>query len=206
LAPSASGGARTTHYHGTAGSEHLMAKCRDGALPWPRGYPTHGPGKKMRAAGHWSRTATWWRISTVRGGSVGWLRWTGKSTTPWDASPRWVGALGPGGEERGRPVRFGDGESIVETGAEALASLPMDRKPVARTKSKEGGVLMYPHYWRMDGTARMAACARGELSSSVQWQGGACTCAADRRGLAWRLRRVALCLYAAVWAELAKWA
>jgi hypothetical protein len=50
----------------------------------------------------------------------------GKSTTPRKAAPRWVGALGPTEEERGRLVRFGDGESVAEIGVEAVASLPAD--------------------------------------------------------------------------------
>jgi hypothetical protein len=57
---------------------------------------------------------------------VGWLRWSRRSTTPQEASPRWVGALGPAEEERGRLVRSGDGELVTEIGAEAVASLPAD--------------------------------------------------------------------------------
>jgi hypothetical protein len=36
------------------------------------------------------------------------------------------GAPGPAEEERGRLVRSGDGEPVVETGAEAVTSLPAD--------------------------------------------------------------------------------
>jgi hypothetical protein len=60
------------------------------------------------------------------GGGVGWLQWLGKSTTPQEASLRWVGASGPAEEERGRLVRSGNGELVAETGAEAAASLPAD--------------------------------------------------------------------------------
>jgi hypothetical protein len=62
----------------------------------------------------------------VCSGSVRWLRWSGKSTTSREASPRWVGALGPAEEERGRLVRSGDGEPVMEKGAEVAASLPAD--------------------------------------------------------------------------------
>jgi hypothetical protein len=44
---------------------------------------------------------------------------------PWEASLRWVGALGPTEEERGRLVRSADGEPVTETGAEAMASIPV---------------------------------------------------------------------------------
>jgi hypothetical protein len=57
----------------------------------------------------------WWRILSVCGGGVGWLRWSGKSTTPWEASLRWVGAPEPAKEERGRLVWSGDGEPVAET-------------------------------------------------------------------------------------------
>jgi hypothetical protein len=109
----------------------------------------------------------------VRGG--GWLRWTGKSTTPWEASLRCVGAPGPTEEERGKLVRSGDSEPVAETGAEAVASLLTDRKPVARTLCKEGGVHMYPRDRRTDVIARMEARACGEWDSSMRWQGGAHT-------------------------------
>jgi hypothetical protein len=45
---------------------------------------------------------------------------------PQKATPRWVGSLGPAEEERGRLVRSGNGEPVVETGVEAVASLPAD--------------------------------------------------------------------------------
>jgi hypothetical protein len=38
----------------------------------------------------------------------------------------WVGAPGPTEEERVMLVRCGDGEPVVETGGEAVASLPAD--------------------------------------------------------------------------------
>jgi hypothetical protein len=49
-------------------------------------------------------------------------------TTLQKTSPRWVGAPGPTGEERGKPVRSDDGEPVAETGEGAAASLPMDRR------------------------------------------------------------------------------
>jgi hypothetical protein len=45
---------------------------------------------------------------------------------PQKATLTWVGAPEPAEEERGRLVRSGDGEPVVETGAEAEASLPAD--------------------------------------------------------------------------------
>jgi hypothetical protein len=36
-------------------------------------------------------------------------------------------------------------------------------KLAARTKCKEGGVFLYLHDRRMDGTSRMVACAHGEM-------------------------------------------
>jgi hypothetical protein len=41
------------------------------------------------------------------------------------------------------------------------------------------GVLMYPHDWRTDRTARMAARAHGEWDSSARQLGGACIRAVD---------------------------
>jgi hypothetical protein len=49
-----------------------------GALLRPCGYPTHRPGKKMRAAGYRSGTAMRWWISPVGDGGAGWLWWAGK--------------------------------------------------------------------------------------------------------------------------------
>jgi hypothetical protein len=67
-------------------------------------------------------------------GGVGWLRWSGKSTMPREASLRWVGASGPAEEERGRLVRSGNGEPVAETGAEAAASLPVDSEASSADK------------------------------------------------------------------------
>jgi hypothetical protein len=53
-------------------------------------------------------------------------------------------------------------------------------KPAARTKCKEGGVLLYPHGWRMDETTKMAARVHGRWDSSALCRGGARTHAADR--------------------------
>jgi hypothetical protein len=82
---------------------------------------------------------------------------------PREASPRWVGAPGPAEEERGRLVRSDDGEPIVETGRKRWHPFRRTAKPAARTKCKEGGVLLYPHGCRMDGIAKMAARVRGEM-------------------------------------------
>jgi hypothetical protein len=80
----------------------------------------------------------------VRDGGVGWLRWLGKSTTPREASPRWVGASGPVEEERGRLVGSGNGESIAETGAEAVASLPADSEASGADKMQGRRGLFVP--------------------------------------------------------------
>jgi hypothetical protein len=78
-------------------------------------YPTHRPGKKRRAIGHRNRTATRWRISPVCGGGVGRLRWSGKSATPQEASPRRVGAPGPAHEDGRHGRRLGiDGAAETE--------------------------------------------------------------------------------------------
>jgi hypothetical protein len=45
---------------------------------------------------------------------------------PLKAASRWVGAPGPIEEERGRLVRSGDSEPVVEIGAEATVSLPVN--------------------------------------------------------------------------------
>jgi hypothetical protein len=44
----------------------------------------------------------------------------GKSTTPRKAALRWVGAPRPTEEERGRLVRSGNGEPVVETGVDGM--------------------------------------------------------------------------------------
>jgi hypothetical protein len=59
-----------------------------------------------------------WVLKARKVGSGGW--W--KLVTPRKAAPRWVGALGHAEEERGRLVRSGDSEPVMEIGAEAAAS------------------------------------------------------------------------------------
>jgi hypothetical protein len=76
----------------------------------------HRPDKKMRVQG----IRAGWR----RG--VRWLQWSGKSTTPREASPRWVGAPGSTEEESGRLVRSGDSEPVTKIGVEEAASLPVE--------------------------------------------------------------------------------
>jgi hypothetical protein len=55
-----------------------------------------------------------WQILPVRGGGAGRLRWSGKSARPREASPRWMGALGPAHED-GRCVRRFGTDVTVET-------------------------------------------------------------------------------------------
>jgi hypothetical protein len=67
----------------------------------------------------------------------------GMLTMPREASLRWLGALGPAGEERGKPVRSGDGESVVEIGEGAVTSLPTDRRQDGVDNMQGGGRLLY---------------------------------------------------------------
>jgi hypothetical protein len=60
-----------------------------------------------------------------------------------------VGTPGPTGEERGKPVRSGNDEPVVETGAGAVAPLLTDRKPVGKG-NMQGGAAFY-------------SCAHGEM-------------------------------------------
>jgi hypothetical protein len=78
----------------------------------------------------------------VRGGVAGWLRWSWKSATPRGASLKWVGALGPAEEERGRLVRSDDSEPIAKIGAEAVAPLPVDGEAKGTDKMHRGGLLL----------------------------------------------------------------
>jgi hypothetical protein len=104
----------------------------------------------------------------VGGGSVGWLRWLGKLTTPWEASPRWVGALGPAEEERGRPFWSGDGEPITEIGVEAATSLPADSEASGADKM-QGRRGPFVPAWSEDGRdskdGSMRAADRSEGAS-----------------------------------------
>jgi hypothetical protein len=88
------------------------------------------------------RRATEGRSSSVCGGGVGWLWWSGNSATPRGASPKWVGAPGLVEEERGRLVRSGNGEPVVEIGAEAVAPLPVDGEARGADKMHGGGLLL----------------------------------------------------------------
>jgi hypothetical protein len=74
----------------------------------------------------------------------------GKSTTPRKAALRWVGARGPAKEERGRLVRSGDGELVVEIGAEAVSSLPAGGEASGTDKMHwEGPFYSYVGEWWM---------------------------------------------------------
>jgi hypothetical protein len=90
--------------------------------------------------------------STVSDGSGG----RGKSTTPRKAAPRCVGASGPTEEERGRLVRSGDSEPVVETGAEAATSLLMDSEASGTDKMhREGPFYSYMGRGWMGWTGRL---------------------------------------------------
>jgi hypothetical protein len=134
----------------------------------------------MRVVGHQSRTAMWWWISLVRGGSVGWLWWSGKSTTPREASPRWVGAPGPAEEEGGGWLGLAAVSESRKQGRKWWHPYRPTAKPATRTKCKEGGVLLYPHGQRMDETTKMAERVHERWDSSALRRGGARTHAADR--------------------------
>jgi hypothetical protein len=95
-----------------------------------------------------------WQISSVHSGSPGWLLGQGKSTMPQEASLRWVGAPGSAREERGKPVRSGDGEPVAEIVAGAVTSLPTDRKPGGLDNMQGGAPFIHLRMERGDGTAR----------------------------------------------------
>jgi hypothetical protein len=80
-------------------------------------------------------------VMAVSGGSGGW----GMPTMPREASPGWLGAPGPAGEERGKPIKSGDGEPIAKTGEGAAASLPADRRQDGVDNMQGGGRLLYSH-------------------------------------------------------------
>jgi hypothetical protein len=128
----------------------------------------------------------------VRGGGVGRLRWSGKSATPRRASSKWVGALGPAEEERGRLVRSGDGEPVAETGAEAAASLPVDGEAKARTRCTGGSSFIVASTGNDEaargGGLRSVVLRRRERTRAAQARSEA-----DRgRGFTWRRRRRSL--------------
>jgi hypothetical protein len=105
----------------------------------------------------------WWPISPVRDGGAERLRWSGKSATPREASPRWVGAPGLAEELRGRPVRFGDSELIAEIEAETTASVPEDSEAGGTNKTQGGGGPFVPT-WLENGRdiTDGSTCTRGK--------------------------------------------
>jgi hypothetical protein len=107
----------------------LIATPRTG---WARRCGQQGTRAGLRRGGGSHRCA-----AAVLGGSGS----HEKLTMPRKASLRWVGPPRPAGEERGKPVRSGDGESVTETGVGAAASLLTDRKLVVQTICREGGCL-----------------------------------------------------------------
>jgi hypothetical protein len=128
----------------------------------------------------------------VRGGGVGWLRWSGKSATPRRASSKWVGALGPAEEERGRLVRSGDGEPVAETGAEAAASLPVDGEAKARTRCTGGSSFIVASTGN-DEAARGGGLCSVVLRRRERTRAAQARSEADRgRGFTWRRRRRSL--------------
>jgi hypothetical protein len=79
---------------------------------------------------------------------------------PQKAAPRWVGAPGPTEEERERLVRSGNGEPVVETGAEAAASLLTDDEASGMDKMHEEG-----HFYSYVGGGWMGWMGRLSLAS-----------------------------------------
>jgi hypothetical protein len=71
--------------------------------------------------------------------SAQWLLWSWKSATPREASPRWVGAPGPTEEERGRLVRYGNGELVIKMEVEMAVSVPADNEAGGVNKTHGGG-------------------------------------------------------------------
>jgi hypothetical protein len=58
----------------------------------------------------------------VHDDGAGWLRWSGESATPREASPRWVGAPGPAHEDGRRVRRLGtDGAAETEVRCDRAA-------------------------------------------------------------------------------------
>jgi hypothetical protein len=128
--------------------------------------------------GRCSPTASWLPHAPARQENVGgkaleqddvvWLRWSGKSTTRWEASPRWVGAQRPMEEERGRLVRSGDSEPVAETGVEAVASLPTDSRASGMDKmqGRRGPfVLAQPEDGRDSKDGSTCAWSMGQLGA-----------------------------------------
>jgi hypothetical protein len=73
-----------------------------------------------------------------------WLRWLGKLAMPWEASLRWVDAPEPTEEERGSPVRSGDGELVMKIEAKMTASVPADSEAGGVNKTQGGGGIFVP--------------------------------------------------------------
>jgi hypothetical protein len=80
----------------------------------------------------------------------------GKSTTPRKAALRWVGALGPTEEERGRLVRSGDGGTVMETRAEEAASLPVEHEASGVNKMHGEGPYSCVGTWWMGWMGRLS--------------------------------------------------
>jgi hypothetical protein len=139
--------------HSALGPERAQSACRgtagDGspaAKPWQGVHNkllqpmVHSPDTIESPSSQCGRRATEGQNSPVRStaldGSGGW----GKSTMPQKAAPRWVGAPVPVEEERGRLVRSGNGEPVIETGAEATTSLPADGEASGANKMHGEGL------------------------------------------------------------------
>jgi hypothetical protein len=94
--------------------------------------------------------ATRWRISPVRDGGAGWLRWTGNADHASGSFSKVVGCSWTCRGRKGKKlVRSGDGESVMEIGEGAVTSLPTDRRQDGVDNMQGGGHLLY-------------ACARRE--------------------------------------------
>jgi hypothetical protein len=149
----------------------------------------------------------------VHGGGAGWLRWSGKSAMPQEASPRWVDALGPAHEDGRHMRRLGTDEAAE---IEASATVMAYRRRTWRWCGRdiEGG-LLYSHALQGGNTGlrREVAVAvalrggdaegvcpyavgSGELARGWRWTGPrgkrACAstpCLCDERLGSWRARR-----------------
>jgi hypothetical protein len=73
------------------------------------------------------------------------------------------GALGPAYGERGGVRWLGTDRAAENRGGVVVMAYRREAAVGAWTKCKEGGVLLYPHGWRKDGTAKMAAHTHGEM-------------------------------------------
>jgi hypothetical protein len=111
---------------GTAGGGSPVAKPWQGVHRKLSQPMVHSPDTIESPSSRCGRRATEGQNSPVCSTALDGSGGRGKSTMPRKATPRWVGAPGPVEEERGRLVRSGNGEPVVEIGAEAAASLPAD--------------------------------------------------------------------------------